>query len=76
MKNKRVAPTILVILIIIFILVQAGVIIWVLNKEGLGLFWTILILVIPLAIIWALIAVYIERLKEINDEDADDLRNY
>lgn len=76
MKNKRIAPTILVILIIIFVLVQAGVIIWVVNREGLGIFWTILILLIPLAVIWALIAVYIERLKEIDEQEKDDLSKY
>ena len=75
MKDKRIAPTILVILIIIFVLIQAGVIIWALNREGLGTFWMILILAIPFAAIWALIAVYIERLKEIDDENSD-LENY
>lgn len=75
MKDKRIAPTILVILIIVFVLIQAGVIIWALNKEGLGTLWTILILAIPFAVIWALIAVYIERLKEIDDENSD-VENY
>ena len=76
MKNKRIAPTILVILIIIFVLVQAGVIIWVINREGFGIFWTIFILLIPLAVIWALITVYLERLREIDELEKDDLSKY
>jgi len=76
MKNKRIAPTILVILITIFVLLQAGVIIWIVNREGLGIFWAIFILLIPLAVIWALITVYLERLREIDEQEQDDLSKY
>ena len=38
--NKRVAPTIILVLMIIFILSQAGAIIYVLTGEGLGVFLT------------------------------------
>jgi hypothetical protein len=41
-------------------------------KEGLGLFWTLLLLIAPLVIIIALISVYIERLKEIDEQEKDD----
>jgi len=74
--DKRIAPTIILILVIFFILVQAGAMIYVLNKEGLGIFWTLLLILTPLAIIAALIAVYIERLKEIEEEENDDLSKY
>lgn len=74
--NKRFAPTVILVLLIFFILVQAGVMIWALNMEGLGLFWTLLIILAPLAIIVALITVYIERMNEIDDEERDDLSKY
>lgn len=74
--NKRVAPTIILVLMIIFILLQAGAIIYVLTGEGLGVFLTLVILLVPLAIIAALVSVYIERMREIDDEDKDDLSKY
>ena len=74
--NKRFAPTVILVLVIFFILVQAGVMIYALNKEGLGLFWTLLIILAPLAIIVALISVYIERMNEIDDEEKNDLSRY
>jgi uncharacterized membrane protein YhaH (DUF805 family) len=74
--DKRIAPTIILILVIFFILLQAGVMIWALNQEGLGVFWTLLLILTPLAIIVALIAVYIERIKEIDEEEKDDLSKY
>ena len=45
-------------------------------KEGLGLFWTLILLIVPLVIIIALISVYIERLKEIDEEEKGDLNQY
>jgi uncharacterized membrane protein YhaH (DUF805 family) len=74
--DKRIAPTIILILVIFFILLYAGTIIYVLNKEGLGIFWTLLLILAPLAIIVALIAVYIERMKEIDEQEKDDLSKY
>ncbi len=74
--NKRIPPTIILILVIFFILVQAGVMIFALNKEGLGFFWTLLLILAPLAVIVALVTVYIERIKEIDDEEKDDLSKY
>jgi uncharacterized membrane protein YhaH (DUF805 family) len=67
---------VILILVIFFILVQAGAMIFVLNKEGLGIFWTLILILAPLAVIVALIAVYIERMKEINEEEKDDLSKY
>ena len=74
--NKRIAPTVVLILVIFFILVEAGSLIFVFTREGLGFFWTLLLLIIPFAIIMALISVYLERLKEIEEEEKDDLSKY
>ena len=41
--DKRVAPTIILILVIFFILLQAGSLIFVLNKDGLGILWTLIL---------------------------------
>jgi hypothetical protein len=74
--NKRIAPTIVMILVIFFILVEAGIIVYAIRQEGLSFFWILVILSIPLVIIVALISVYIERIKEIDEEEKDDLSKY
>jgi uncharacterized membrane protein YhaH (DUF805 family) len=74
--DKRFGPTLVLILVIFFILVQAGSLVLVFMKEGLGIFWTLLLLLTPLIIIIALITVYLERLKEIDEEEKDDLTKY
>jgi len=74
--DKRFGPTLVLILVIFFILVYAGSLICVFIKEGLGTFWTLVLLIVPLVIIIALISVYIERLKEIDEEEKDDLNQY
>jgi len=76
MDNKRFGPTIVLILVVFFILVWAGGLVTVFVKEGLGIFWTVVLLIVPLAIIIALISVYIERIKEIDEEEKDDLTKY
>jgi len=74
--DKRFGPTLVLILVIFFILVQAGSLVVVFIKEGLGVFWTLILLLTPLVIIIALISVYLERLKEIDEEEKDDLTKY
>ena len=74
--DKRFGPTLVLILVIFFILVQAGSLVVVFVKEGLGVFWTLVLILVPLIIIIALITVYLERLKEIDEEEKDDLRKY
>lgn len=74
--NKKAAPTIILALVIIFILLQAGAVIYALTKGGLGVLLTVVILLVPLAIIAALVTVYIERMREIDEEDNDDLSKY
>lgn len=76
MMNKRFGPSLVLILVIFFILVQAGSLVVVFIKEGIGVFWTLVLLLIPLVIIIALITVYLERLKEIDEEEKDDLTKY
>ena len=76
MDKKRFGPTIVMILVIFFILVWAGSVLTVFIKEGIGIFWTLILLIVPLAIIIALITVYIERIKEIDEEEKDDLKKY
>jgi len=74
--DKRFGPTLVMILVIFFILVWAGSLVTVFVKEGLGLFWTLVLLIAPLVVIIALISVYIERIKEIDEEEKDDLSQY
>jgi uncharacterized membrane protein (DUF485 family) len=74
--DKRFGPTIVMILLVFFILVYAGSLLTVFIKEGLGIFWTLVLLIVPLVIIIVLISVYIERIKEIDEENDDDLRKY
>lgn len=76
MMDKRFGPTLVLILVIFFILVYAGSLVTVFVKEGLGIFWTLILLIVPLVIIIALISVYIERLQEIEEEEKDDLNQY
>ena len=64
------------ILVVFFILVWAGSLVTIFVKEGLGLLWTLVLLIVPLVVIIALISVYIERIKEIDEEEKDDLSQY
>lgn len=74
--NKKFGPTLVLILVIFFILVQAGSLVVVFLKEGLGILWTLILILAPLIVIIALITVYLERLKEIDEEEKDDLTKY
>jgi membrane protein implicated in regulation of membrane protease activity len=74
--NKRFGPTVVLILVIFFILVFAGSVVTAVISDGLGIFWTVVLLIVPFAIIVALITVYIERMREIREEEKDDLRKY
>lgn len=74
--NKRIAPTIILVIAAAYILLQGGVIIWALSREGLALIWKILIGSIPLIFVIALISVYMERMKEIDEGDENDVDKY
>ncbi len=74
--NKRVAPTVILIIVVFFILVQTAVLIYAFAEEGLGIFWKLIIALVPLGIIVALIGVYRERIREIKEQDEEDLSKY
>lgn len=74
--DKRIAPTIILIVTIILILAYTGVLLYAFSQEGLGLLWKIIIIIVPLGIIGTLLGVYAERLKEIKDEDPEDMNKY
>ena len=74
--DKRIAPTIIVVIMIFLLLLQAGVIIYAFTQEGLGSFWKAIFVIIPFLFIVAIVAVYIERMREIDDEEKDDLSKY
>jgi len=74
--NKRIAPTVILIVVIFIILVYTGILIYAFSQEGIGLFWKLVIILIPIGIIGALLGVYLERIKEIREEEKDDLSKY
>ena len=74
--DKRFGPTLVLVLVILFILIYAGSLVTVFIKEDLGILWTLILLIVPLAVIIALISVYIERLREIDEDEKDDLNQY
>lgn len=74
--HKKLAPSVIVALVIIFILVQAGAVVFALRQEGMGLLLTILLIAIPFAVICALVVVYLERIREIDEEDREDMFRY
>jgi hypothetical protein len=74
--DKRIAPTLVLILVIFFILLEAGIIVFAIRQEGISFFWTLILLIVPFVFIVALISVYMERIKEIDEEEKDDLSKY
>jgi hypothetical protein len=74
--NKRIAPTVILIVLVFFILLQVGGLVFALTQEGIGLFWKILVVAVPLIFIIALFTVYMERIREIDEEENDDLSKY
>ena len=74
--DKKTAPTVILILLVIVVLGYAGTLVVLLTREAPGTFWSLLFIVVPLAFIAALIAVYVERIREINKEEKDDLSKY
>lgn len=71
--KKRIAPTVILIGMILLIAVLTTVLIYAFSNEGLGLIWKIIIALVPMGIIAALVSVYLERIKEINREENEDL---
>lgn len=74
--DKKASTTLVLVLVVICILGYAGTLITVFVKEGLGVFWTLILSIVPLLVIYALITVYRERIKEIDQDEKDDLKKY
>ena len=74
--DKRFAPTLILVLVIIFLVAQVIGLVIALTREGTGLLWILLLALVPLIIIGALITVYMERIREIDEEEKDDLSRY
>jgi len=74
--DKRFGTTLVLVLVIFFILAYAGSLVTIFVKEGLGVLWSLILAIVPLVIIIALISVYLERIKEIEEEEKDDLSKY
>ena len=74
--DKRFAPTLILVLVIIFLVAQVTGLVIALTREGTGLLWIMLLALVPLIIIAALITVYMERIREIDEEEKDDLSRY
>lgn len=75
-NGKAVAPLIWVILFIIWIAGQSAAVWWGLTTEHTSTLLKIVIIIIPLALIAAILAVYIERVRELKRGQEDDLDKY
>jgi len=75
-RKKLLAPLFWVLLFIIFIGGQTGAIWWVLSRENSPILVRIAVLIIPLLLAGALIAVYLERMRELRRGQEDDLEKY
>jgi len=75
-NRKMIAPLIWIILFTIVILGQAAAIWWALSNEESPLILRIVVFIIPLLLVGALIAVYIERVRELKSGMEDDLDKY
>jgi hypothetical protein len=75
-KKKLIAPVVITALIVFFISLQFWAIVKVFNNIDWHIALKITALVAPLAIAIALIAVLIERIKEIKKGEEDDLGKY
>ncbi len=74
--NKRIAPTVILFVVTFFILVFTGILIYSFSQEGIGLFWKLVIILVPMGIIGALLGVYLEKIRAIKEEEKDDLSKY
>ena len=76
MNKKFIAPLVIVILASIGAIGYAGVYLFILSRMNLPIIFNILILVIAIAVVGALITVFVQRIKEIKTEDENDLSKY
>jgi hypothetical protein len=75
-KKKLIAPVVITALIVFFISIQFWTTVKVFNNIDWHIAIKITALIAPLAIAIALIAVLIERIKEIKKGEDDDLGKY
>lgn len=73
--KKKIAPIVVVIVMAIFIALWMSVGFWGSILEGMGPIG-IFFLVMGIGALGVLIAVLISRMKEIDNEDEDDLKKY
>ena len=71
-KKKMIAPIIVALVMILYYLVYFGFLLSLLE----GLLWKIALGIIPLAMSAVMIAVCVERIKEIQGGEEDDLSQY
>ena len=74
--DKRSGTTLVLIFIILVVLIQGGVIIWAIFREGMHWLFKGLVIAVPLVLIIWLISVYRERMKEIGEDERDHLDQY
>ena len=76
MIKKILAPAIIVILGSIVIAAYGYFYLFVLQKINLPIIANIIIILIAITLIVALIAVFIQRIKELKEENEDDISKY
>ena len=70
-KKKLLAPIIVTLIMVLYYVAYFGLLIWAL--EGV---WKYILGIIPIALSAVMIAVCVERIKEIQEGEEDDLSKY
>ena len=70
-KKKLLAPIIVTLIMVLYYIAYFGLLIWAL--EGV---WKYILGIIPIALSAVMIAVCVERIKEIQEGEEDDLSKY
>ena len=70
-KKKMVAPITVTIIMVLYYIAYFGLLIWALDG-----IWKYVLGIIPIALSAVMIAVCVERIKEIKEGEEDDLSKY
>ena len=70
-KRKLLAPIIVTIIMVLYYIAYFGLIIWALEGA-----WKYVLGIVPVALSAVMIAVCVERIKEIKEGEEDDLSKY
>ena len=70
-RNKLLAPIIVTIIMVLYYIAYFGLLIWALDGV-----WKYVLGIIPIALSAVMIAVCVERIKEIQEGEEDDLSKY